>query len=189
LCSLISCLIFTTFSSGNMLFFYVIIYCWSYLFSFIFMQNQCVCSLWFFVLVLGFFDQLIIIVLCSFDSKQFPEIKKNVVPKLFWMLDCGWLSLNHPCCGVRAGEDAAARRRRWRQIPSTPKDYSPKPQFLIHFLSRQWFPFIPKSGIISIQMKSGGRAARRWHLPTDDYANSYTVHRCNKKGTGGENGY
>lgn len=83
LCSLFSRLIFMTFSSGNMLFFYVIIYCWSRLFSVIFMQNPSVCMfIWFFVLVLGFFDQLIIIVLCSFDSKQFPEIK-NVVPKLF----------------------------------------------------------------------------------------------------------
>lgn len=36
--------------------------------------------IWFFVLVLGFFDQLIIIVLCSFDSKQFPEIKKMLFP-------------------------------------------------------------------------------------------------------------
>lgn len=44
LCKLISCLIFMTFSSGNIFcFFYVIIHCWSYLFSFIFMQSQSVC--------------------------------------------------------------------------------------------------------------------------------------------------
>lgn len=67
--------------------------------------SQCVCSLWFFVLVLGFFNQLIIIVLCSFDSKQFPEIKKKCCSQTFWMLDCGWLSLN-ACCGVKG------RRRR-----------------------------------------------------------------------------
>lgn len=71
-----------------------------------------------------------------------------------------------------------------------------QPEFLIRSPSLQWFPLIPKSGIISIQMKPGAEPAQHYHLPIDDYANSYTVHRCNererekkKKGTGGENGY
>lgn len=38
------------------------------------------------MLVLGIFNQLIIIVLCSFDSKQFPEIKK-CCSQTFWMVD------------------------------------------------------------------------------------------------------
>lgn len=108
--------------------------------------SQCVCSLWFFVLVLGFLNQLIIIVLCSFDSKQFPEIKKKCCSQTFCMSRLQ-VAVTHPCCGVRAGEDT-----RYRTI--YPEDYSPKPEFLIHLLSLQWFPFIPKNAIISIQMKS-----------------------------------
>lgn len=45
-------------------------------------------------------------------------------------------------------------------------------------------------------MKPGAEPAQHYHLPIDDYANSYTVHRCNERergkkklATGGENGY
>lgn len=34
-----------------------------------------------------------------------PRNKKKCCSQTFWMLDCGWLSLTHPCYGVRAGED------------------------------------------------------------------------------------
>lgn len=132
-------------------FFYVMIHCWRYLFSFILMQNSV--SMYvhfdFFVLVLGFFNQLIIIVWCSFDSKQFPEIKTNktiLFPNVFRCSPVSRLPLN-PRLGVKVGEDAARRS-------IYAGDYSPKPQCLIHFQSLQWFPFILKSGIISIQMKS-----------------------------------
>lgn len=87
-CILISRLIFTTFSSGNMLsfFFYVIIYCWSYLFTFIFHAESVGVYVHFDFLCwyLAFFDQLIIIVLCSFDSKQIPRNKKKCCSQSFF---------------------------------------------------------------------------------------------------------
>lgn len=88
-CILISRLIFTTFSSGNMLsfFFYVIIYCWSYLFTFIFHAESVGVYVHFDFLCwyLAFFDQLIIIVLCSFDSKQIPRNKKKCCSQSFFL--------------------------------------------------------------------------------------------------------
>lgn len=188
-CILISRLIFTTFSFGNMLsfFFYVIIYCWSYLFTFIFHAESVGVYVHFDFLCwyLAFFDQLIIIVLCSFDSKQIPRNKKKCCSQsfffkyfYFWMLDA------RRCLRCRERGEGGRRRLLTR------------PEFLMRSPSLQWFPLIPKSGIISIQMKPGAEPAQHYHLPIDDYANSYTVHRCNerergkkKKGTGGENGY
>lgn len=53
----------------------------------------------FFCLVLAFFDKLIIIVLCSFDSKQLPEIKKKLFPKF---ADVRLRMSVNPCCSVKA---------------------------------------------------------------------------------------
>lgn len=65
------------------------------------------------VLLLGFYNQLIITVLCSFDSNCFPEIKKNktFVPKCFRMVNC-------PSVHLRFGEE-----RRWE----------PRSVFFLHF--------------------------------------------------------
>lgn len=156
-------------------FFYVIIYCWSYLFTFIFHAESVGVYVHFDFLCwyLAFFDQLIIIVLCSFDSKQIPRNKKKCCSQsfffkyfYFWMLDA------RRC--LRCRERGEGGRRRLLT----------QPEFLIRSPSLQWFPLIPKSGIISIQMKPGAEPAQHYHLPIDDYANSYTVHRCNERERG-----
>lgn len=68
-------------------FFYVIIYCWSYLFTFIFHAESVGVYFHFDFLCwyLAFFDQLIIIVLCSFDSKQIPRNKKKCCSQSFFL--------------------------------------------------------------------------------------------------------
>lgn len=59
--------------------------------------TKCVGSLWFFFLLLCWYlalfffsNQLIIIVLCSLDSKQFPEIKKEKKNQLLLPKHGGW---------------------------------------------------------------------------------------------------
>lgn len=91
--------------------------------------SQCVCSLWFYFLFflcwyLAFFNQLIIIVLCSFDSRQFPEInekkqkqkKTTVVPKTWRVMHCGLLPVS------RSG---TLRTTLDRQKPSTARMIRP----------------------------------------------------------------
>lgn len=95
-------------------------------FSFHAKISQCVCSLWFYFLFLcwylAFFNQLIIIVLCSFDSRQFPEIngkKKThttVVPKTWRVMHCGPL----PVSRSGAAENDSDRRK-----PSTARMIRP----------------------------------------------------------------
>lgn len=44
---------------------------------------------------------------------------------------------------------------------------------VISFYTKKWYHFH------SNEVRS--RAAQHYNLPIDDYANSYTVHRCNKR--------
>lgn len=44
---------------------------------------------------------------------------------------------------------------------------------VISFYTKKWYHFH------SNEVRS--RTAQHYHLPIDDYANSYTVHRCNKR--------
>lgn len=114
------------------------------------MQNQSVCM---FTLIFcvgtWLFQPVNYYCLCSFDSKQFPEIKK-CCSQTFWMLDCGWLSHSSMlwCKGRRRHSEEMEKDTIYAE------DYSLNPSFSYILLSLQWFPFIPKSGIISIQMKS-----------------------------------
>lgn len=114
--------------------------------------SQCVRSLWFFFLLcwyLAFFNLLIIIVLCSFDSRQFPEInekkKKTVVPKTWWAMHCGML----PVSG------GARWERLWQTEAINSEDDSHDRTRSSIFNHVDEFFYSPQSGVISIQMKSG----------------------------------
>lgn len=88
-----------------------------------------------------------------FDSKTVPRNKKKkCCSQTFWTLL--QVAVTHSSV-----LQCVSRRRHCKEMEIdsiNAEDYSLKPQFFIHSLSLQWFPFIPKSGIISIQMKSGG---------------------------------
>lgn len=117
------------------------------------------------MLVLGFFDQLIIIVLCSFDSKQFPEIKKMLFPNFF--SDVRLASMLQEKT-QRGDGDRSTAKTIHRNFSSICYHFNDFP-----FYSKKWYHFH------SNEVRS--RAAQHYHLPIDDYANSYTVHRCNKR--------
>lgn len=114
----------------------------------------------------GFYNWLILIVLCSFDSEQFPEIKL--------------LFPNSVGCSHAAGTHLVESRR--RQISSRQKKtIHPNHSFssiLDHFTD---FPFMPKKCYHFYSNEGHGTAAQHYHLPIDDYANSYTAHRGNKR--------
>lgn len=143
--------------------------------------SQCVCSLWFFCVGTWLFQPLDYYCLMLLWLQTIPRNKKKkCCSQTFWMLDCGWLSLNS-CCGVKIGEDVA---RRWRSKPSTPKivhrtiiSHPFSITSKISFYTKKWYHFH------SNEVQS--RAAQRCHLPIDHYANSYTVHRCNKRSRDG----
>ena len=170
MCRLISCLIFMTFPSGNMFGFFMSLFIVICSHSFSGKTSQCVCFLWHFVLVLGFFKQLIIIVLCSFDSKQFPEIKRKCCSQIF--LDA---SLRVTCYVVNLGGRYSQETviETPRTIQRTQNNFS---SVFDHFSD---FFLCPK--VVSFPFKwSQSRAAQHRHVPTDGSTNSSSVHRCDE---------
>lgn len=100
---------------------------------------------------LAFFKQLIIIVLCSFDSRQFPEINgKKQTNQLLFPKRGGWCTAG--CCQSVA---AARWERLWQTEAIYGEDDSPDRSCSSIFNHVDEFFYSPKSGVISIQMKSG----------------------------------
>lgn len=151
--------------------------------------SQCVCSLWFYFLFLcwylAFFNQLIIIVLCSFDSRQFPEIneKKKTKTQLLFPKRGGW------CTAGRCQSVAAAPPRTTLTGGKAiyGEDDSPDRACSSIFNHADEFFYSPKSGVISIQMTSGAPLLIAAVLPMDRDANVLlAAHRCNKRRMGGK---
>lgn len=120
-------------------------------------KNQSVCmftlifSFFFCVGTWLFFNQLIIIVLCSFDSRQFPEInekkKKPVLPQTWRVMHCGLLPVS----------SSARWERLWQTEAIDSEDDSPDRTRSSIFNHLHEFFYSPQSGVISIQMKSGAK--------------------------------
>lgn len=105
-----------------------------------------------------------------FDSKQFPEIKTNVVPKLFFLDVVQQVAVTH-----------SWRDQRRRCIPLRLKTIHWSRYFSSkHYLLR-WFSLHTKKWYHFHSDEVRRRVAQHCHLPIDDYANSYTVHWCNKR--------
>lgn len=104
--------------------------------------------------------------------------QNNVVPKRFSMFACE-SAATPPLArcegGRRRGEEIHLR---WRLFTETTMSHPFSITSMISFYTKKWHHFH------SNEVQS--RTAQRCHLPIDYYANSYTVHRCNKRNRDGQ---
>lgn len=115
--------------------------------------------------------------LMLFDSEQFPQIKKKMLfPNFLDIVAGAWHSLIRVVVCEREKTlqgDGDRFHQRWRLFTETTISHPFAITSVISFYTKKWHHFH------SNEVRR--RIAQRYHLPIDDYANSYTVHWCNKR--------